>query len=312
MAAPKLQYSVGNAASTTTSASMTNTATSTPLTSTTNFAAAPTPGEGMLLIDEGAATEELAYATGTSGGSLTTPLVNRGLEGGSAQAHNAQVSVKGVLSAGMWNNMITALLNVLVQSSGALDTTKVADLTTAQTFTNKTLTSPKIGTSILDTNGNIVASITATASAVNYPKLTNAATGTTGPLISAEGETNVDLRLAGKGTGLVHYTTGLYGDITADTDGATITFNMATSNVHTVVLGGNRTLALSNVAVGQAFILRLVQDGTGTRTVTWFTTIKWAGGSAPTLTTTINKTDVFGFICTSAGNYDGYVVGQNL
>jgi hypothetical protein len=99
--------------------------------------------------------------------------------------------------------------------------------------------------------------------------------------------------------------------LTTDTDGATVTFDLSTS-LHTVTLGGNRTLALSNETVGQTFVIRLVQDGTGSRTVTWFTTIKWAGGVAPTLTTTLNKTDVFGFICTSAGNYDGFVIGQNL
>lgn len=95
-------------------------------------------------------------------------------------------------------------------------------------------------------------------------------------------------------------------------DGATITFDLSTSNVHTVVLGGARTLALSNVTVGQSFVIRLVQDGTGGRTVTWFSTIKWANGTTPTLTSTLNKTDVFGFICTSSGNYDGFVIGQNL
>jgi hypothetical protein len=99
--------------------------------------------------------------------------------------------------------------------------------------------------------------------------------------------------------------------LTSDTDAATITFDLSTS-LHTVTLGDNRTLALSNETVGQTFVIRLVQDGTGSRTVTWFSTIKWAGGSAPTLTTTASKTDVFGFICTSAGNYDGFVIGQNL
>lgn len=99
--------------------------------------------------------------------------------------------------------------------------------------------------------------------------------------------------------------------LTSNTDAATITFDLSTS-LHTVTLGDNRILALSNETVGQTFVIRLVQDGSGSRTVTWFTTIKWAGGSAPTLTTTLNKTDVFGFICTSAGNYDGFVIGQNL
>lgn len=100
--------------------------------------------------------------------------------------------------------------------------------------------------------------------------------------------------------------------ITTGTDAATVTFDLSAGNIHQVTLGGNRTLALSNGSAGQVFIIRLIQDGTGTRTVTWFTTIKWAGGSAPTLTTTASKTDVFGFITTTAGNYDGFVVGQNL
>lgn len=76
------------------------------------------------------------------------------------------------------------------------------------------------------------------------------------------------------------------GSIQADTDGATITFDKNVATNHSVTLGGNRTLALSNMAAGDAITLRLQQDGTGSRTVTWFTVIKWAGGSAPTLTTT--------------------------
>lgn len=96
------------------------------------------------------------------------------------------------------------------------------------------------------------------------------------------------------------------------TDGATVTFDLDAGSIQTVTLAGNRTLAVSNADAGKVFILRLVQDGTGSRTVTWFSTIKWAGGSAPTLTTTQDKTDVLGFITTSSGNYDGFVVGQNL
>lgn len=100
--------------------------------------------------------------------------------------------------------------------------------------------------------------------------------------------------------------------VVTDTDGATITFDKNTWDFHRVVLGGNRTLALSNMAAGDKIVLDLVQDGTGTRTVTWFTTIKWVGGTVPTLTTTINKIDTLGFICTSAGNYQGYIIWQNL
>jgi len=75
-------------------------------------------------------------------------------------------------------------------------------LTGTQTLTNKTLTSPKIGTSILDTNGNELALLTATSSAVNEITLANAATGN-GPIISSTGETNVDLNLNPKGSGVL-------------------------------------------------------------------------------------------------------------
>jgi len=75
-------------------------------------------------------------------------------------------------------------------------------LTGTQTLTNKTLTSPKIGTNILDTNGNELALLTATGSAVNEFTIANAASGN-GPRLSTTGETNVDLDLLAKGTGLV-------------------------------------------------------------------------------------------------------------
>jgi hypothetical protein len=75
-------------------------------------------------------------------------------------------------------------------------------LTGTQTLTNKTLTSPKIGTNILDTNGNELINLTATGSAVNELTLANAATGN-GPILSATGETNVDINLNPKGTGVL-------------------------------------------------------------------------------------------------------------
>ena len=76
-------------------------------------------------------------------------------------------------------------------------------LTGTQTLTNKTLTAPKIGTSILDTNGNELINLTATGSAVNELTIANASTGVTGPVISATGETNVGININPKGTGVL-------------------------------------------------------------------------------------------------------------
>jgi len=74
-------------------------------------------------------------------------------------------------------------------------------LTGTQTLTNKTLTAPKIGTSILDTSGNELLLLTATGSAVNELTLANASTGN-GPTISATGELNVGININPKGTGV--------------------------------------------------------------------------------------------------------------
>lgn len=103
------------------------------------------------------------------------------------------------------------------------------------------------------------------------------------------------------------------GIITA-VDGSTVTFDLGSGahKKHKVTLGGNRTLALSNVMVGQTFMIDIIQDATGSRTVTWFSGIKWPFGVVPTLTTTANKIDSFGFICTGSGAYQGYQLGSTL
>lgn len=98
---------------------------------------------------------------------------------------------------------------------------------------------------------------------------------------------------------------------TSDSDASTITFDMAASNIHNVTLGANRTLAVSNVSTGQAFVIILKQDGTGSRTVTWWSNIKWVSATAPTLTTTANRWDIFSFIYDGT-NYYGSIVGLNF
>jgi hypothetical protein len=82
---------------------------------------------------------------------------------------------------------------------------------------------------------------------------------------------------------------------------------------HRVTFGtGNAILTITNAIDGRKFIISLTQDTTGSRDVTWFTTIRWAGGSAPSLTTTGSKRDTFGFISTGTNTFDGFVVGQNI
>jgi hypothetical protein len=96
----------------------------------------------------------------------------------------------------------------IVYGTGSGSNPNIVDLgfvttTGTQTLTNKTLTSPKIGTSILDTNGLELALLTATSSAVNEITLANAATGNS-PIISATGDdSNVGIQFKTKGTGVI-------------------------------------------------------------------------------------------------------------
>ena len=91
------------------------------------------------------------------------------------------------------------------------------------------------------------------------------------------------------------------------TDGATINWDTSLGRVATVTLGGNRTIAKpTNLKVG-TYILRVYQDGTGSRTLTWNAAFKWTAQTAPVLTTTINSLDVITFF--SDGNllYGSYL-----
>ena len=80
------------------------------------------------------------------------------------------------------------------------------------------------------------------------------------------------------------------------TDQATVTWDASTQDVCKLTLGGNRTLAApTNNTTGQFISILVIQDGTGSRTLTWNAVFEFASDTAPTLTTTANLGDVFVF-----------------
>ena len=140
-----------------------------------------------------------------------------------------------------------------------------------------------------------------TTSAVNQITVTNAAT-TNNPSISATGtDSNVGLTLAGKGTGLIKLTSGGYFPDATLTFGTTITWDVSTSPVAKVTLTASTgTLsAPTNGVAGQFISLTVIQDGTGSRTLTWNSAYSFTAATAPTLTTTASQGDLFVF------KYDG-------
>lgn len=109
-------------------------------------------------------------------------------------------------------------------------------------------------------------------------------------------------------SGISTFDAGIKTPLNTIVDGATITFDMDSSNNHSVILGGNRTLAVSNVDAGQKFTIRLKQDSAGNRSPVWWGGITWltSNGSDPTLKTGGGEIDYFGFISTSGGYYEGF------
>ena len=90
---------------------------------------------------------------------------------------------------------------------------------------------------------------------------------------------------------------GAASNITALSDGATITIDMATACHHSVTLGGNRTFAApSNQVVGQSGSIFITQDGTGSRTASFNSAFKFSSGVAPTLSTTAGAIDRIDYI----------------
>ena len=100
------------------------------------------------------------------------------------------------------------------------------------------------------------------------------------------------------------------------TSGSTDTIDLEDGNVHNVTLTANCTFTFSNPpasGTSGTFTLFLNQDGTGSRTATWPASVKWAGGAAPTLTTTASRTDILVFTTIDAGTiWYGAVSGQDF
>lgn len=109
------------------------------------------------------------------------------------------------------------------------------------------------------------------------------------------------LRLSVGSNGVVTAKNGAVAEIGTLTDGATITPDFAANCNFTVTLGGNRTIANpTNLTAGQSGSIFLVQDATGSRTVSWGSYWDFSGGTAPTLSTGANAVDRIDYIVRSS------------
>jgi hypothetical protein len=131
-------------------------------------------------------------------------------------------------------------------------------------------------------------------------------------LTNSSGDTIIKPRVDAKdiifqqfdGTSILEINDGAYAKFTAAgivpeatlTDATTVTWNALTQSVSKITLGANRIMGLASGGVTGAFIsLLVIQDGTGSRTITWNAAYEFTGDAAPTLTTTAAKGDLFVF-----------------
>jgi len=104
----------------------------------------------------------------------------------------------------------------------------------------------------------------------------------------------------------INYSTQYVSASVADSFNASQTIDWASGNVHSISLTGSITSSTwSNPVAGGRYAIALTQGGTGSYTVAWPASVKWSGGVAPTLTTTVGKTDIFSCLYVGTNYYCG-------
>ena len=188
----------------------------------------------------------------------------------------------------------------------AVDTAAIAD----DAVTVAKMADDAIGADQLAANAVVNASV-ASGAAIDATKIAD------GSVTSAEfqyinsltsnAQTQINAKAASSGNAVLAtaqtFTAGQRGEITALSSATTITIDMAASNNFSVTLAHNATFANpSNDTAGQSGSIFITQDGTGSRTASWGSDWDFAGGTAPTLTTTAAAVDRIDYVILDASN----------
>jgi hypothetical protein len=173
-----------------------------------------------------------------------------------------------------------------------------------------------IGTNVLAYDANLQSFVTAftlptSDSTANYVLKTDGA-GTLGFAVAATG----DVTLAGTQT-LTNktieagtFTNGYTEEVATANTSTAYTIDLANGSVQILTLTGSCTFTFPTATAGKSFIMLLKQDGTGSRTVTWPSAVKWPSGTAPTITSTASKLDKYIFTADGT-NWYGSDAGKN-
>jgi hypothetical protein len=215
--------------------------------------------------------------------------------------------VTGTTIASTWaNNTLSDIASALTDSVAAdgqtpmtgnlnLSNNKIVNLATP-TLSTDAVTKSYADALVGGSGTGSFTTLTVTGTTTLATSLTGVLKGTSGVVAVATAGTDY----AGIDTAQT-FTKGQRGEITALVDGATITPDFADSNNFSVTLGGNRTLANpSNTVAGQSGSIFITQDGTGSRTLAYGSDYDFAGGAAPTLSTTAGAIDRIDYVVRTA------------
>ena len=257
-------------------------------------------GDGILINDGGTMrmtnvdTVSTYFAGHSVGGSniVTTGALDSGsiTSGfGTIDTGSSTITTTGLISGGSLD-----IDNVLINGTTIGHTDDTDLITVADGLVT---VAGEISVTTLDIGGT---NVTSTAAEINYSDLATLGTTAASKVFTADAN------------GLTKVSGAVLNTEDTLSDGSTVTWDVIASPVAKLTMAGNRTISApsgSTPAAGQFISLLLIQDGTGSRTITRNAIYEFAADTAPTLTTTANKGDLFVF------RYNGskwLEVGRNL
>ncbi|NTW32248.1 MAG: LamG domain-containing protein [Bacteroidetes bacterium] len=253
-------------------------------------------GNGNVTSDGGATITERGVCWNSS--TAPTTANNKAISSGTTGAFTA--SMTGLTSGTLYYVKAYAINSFGTSYGGEVTYTTLAVVPTITTPTVSYITSNSaiLGANITSNGGGaITARGTCWGTSAN-PTTNCVDEGGTATEIFTQARTGLSSSpvIYYRGYAINSIGTGYSADGTFTTLFTPATVNWNISNVQEITLTANRSFTFINGKNGGIYNLIIKQDGTGGRTISWPSNVKWTGGVLPVFTTTVNAVDMIKFI----------------